>query len=235
MNYTCLNETCINGKKEIVKLNVEEVCAHVNKCEVLTCSKAGKCIYTPKLPPDDDPCKIYSCDPTTGEYSYVPKCNDGIYCTEDKCTIDGDCRFMAINCYLEIDMTDYPCFRAECREDSGNYRCMRKLRPGVFIDVCGNCIKEDGTSSSDEGAAMTACTDAPEQPMTKEGLAAASIALIVLGAIVIGAAVAASGVLGTKTLLERAKAADNQSAHSNPLYEDTDTEMQNPGYSGSDQ
>jgi len=39
-------------------------------------------------------------------------------------------------------------------------------------------------------------------------------------------------VLGTKTLIERAKGADNQSAHSNPLFEENETELSNPTYAG---
>jgi len=54
--------------------------------------------------------------------------------------------------------------------------------------------------------------------------------MIVLGAIIIGGSIAASSVIGTKILLERARAANNQSAHSNPLFEGNDAEMSNPTF-----
>jgi len=106
------------------------------------------------------------------------------------------------------------------------------LKNGVFIDVCGNCISNGDMASSASENAFIECTDAPDQPLNKEGLAAASIALIVLGAVIIGAAVATSGVIGTKSLLDRARAARNQTAQNNPLFEGNETEMTNPTFAG---
>jgi len=63
-----------------------------------------------------------------------------------------------------------------------------------------------------------------------ETLAAATIALIIIAAVVAGAAVTTSGVIGTKTLIAHARAAHNQSAQTNPLYEGADSEMMNPTY-----
>jgi len=63
-----------------------------------------------------------------------------------------------------------------------------------------------------------------------EGLAAAAIALIIIAAIVAGAGIAASSIIGTKTLINRARGAANQSAHSNPLFEESETEMVNPTF-----
>jgi len=111
----------------------------------------------------------------------------------------------------------------------------------AYIDVCGNCIveKEDSESQSgsyfapkSESVDLLECTEAPPKPILTEGLAAATIALIILAAVLVGAGITASGVVGTKTLIDRAKSANNQTAHSNPLFEENDTEMSNPAYTG---
>jgi len=88
--------------------------------------------------------------------------------------------------------------------------------------------KSDSSSSS--SVDLLECTGAPPRPLLTEGLAAASIALIIIFAVVIGAGIAASGVLGTKALIDRARQADNQSAHTNPLYQNNDAEMSNPAF-----
>jgi len=117
--------------------------------------------------------------------------------------------------------------------------CQRKLLQNAYIDICGNCIAGDdsgggSSSSSQEQTTSMECADAPAKPLLQEGLAAASIALIILGAVLIGAGIAASGIAGTKTLMNRAKGANNQSAHTNPLFEDNDAEMTNPAYVGTE-
>jgi len=118
---------------------------------------------------------------------------------------------------------------------------MRKLIKDAYVDVCGNCIKEEvndvaesemSSSLSHSSIDLLECTHAPPKPILTEGLAAASIALIILFAILIGAGIAASGVIGTKTLIERAKGANNQSAHTNPLFEGNEAEMTNPAFVG---
>jgi len=233
----CMKQTCKDGKIiEEPTGDLEKVCPvkDGDKCLVPTCGADGMCHYEVKPAPGNDICMVYECDPKTGEFDIREKCNDGLFCTDDKCTINGECRNVKINCYERLNMTNYPCFRAECQEE--NSRCYRKLKKGVFIDICGNCISDgtgdDESSSSDLADAMVACVDAPEEGILKEGLAAASIAMIVLGAIIIGAAIAASSVLGTKALLDRAHAANNQSAHTNPLFENNDAEMTNPTFAG---
>jgi len=243
--YTCMKEACEDGKKVKVfyeGAKLEEACHNDDLCTAVSCDELGECDYRSKIEieeeKDGDPCKTWSCDDTTGDVSWRWKCDDGLYCTEDKCSFDGSsCTNSPINCYLEVNMTDYPCFRAECVEspETESYRCVRKLKSGVYIDICGNCLRDFIPTSSDSESLAEAdesCVEAPEDPMYKEGLAAASIALIVLGAIIIGGAMAASGVIGTKTLLERARAANNQSAHSNPLFEDNEAEMTNPTFTG---
>jgi len=132
---------------------------------------------------------------------------------------------------------------------------VRKLLRNAYIDVCGNCIEEKkpeevvtssdastngnddnvivapSSSQSSSGVDLLECTGAPPRPIITEGLAAASVALIIIAAIVGGVGVAASGIIGTKVLIDRAKEADNQSAHSNPLYQNNETELQNPAFS----
>jgi len=118
---------------------------------------------------------------------------------------------------------------------------MRKLIKDAYVDICGNCIKQEVTdiaesemssSYTQSSVDLLECTHAPPKPILTEGLAAASIALIILFAVIIGAGIAASSVIGTKTLIERAKGANNQSAHTNPLFEGNEAEMTNPAYVG---
>jgi len=221
-------------------------------CEsFLTCAyndSASECRYKTKNCPRevcDSPCHNYKCNPETGEFEKADlSCSDGLGCTVDQCDANGNCDFHeAVNCYDEIDMSAYPCFVAKCKEDSTSkrgYRCTRKLLHNAYIDVCGNCMvvntDDSSTSSSVSSSSgistVLECAEAPAKPLLQEGLAAASIALIILAAVVIGAGIAASSVIGTKTLIDRAKGANNQSAHSNPLFEETETEMTNPAFVG---
>jgi len=92
-------------------------------------------------------------------------------------------------------------------------------------------VEGSGSSSSSSLnlTEMVECTGAPARPVVVEGLAAASIALIIIFAIILGALVAASGVYATKTLVGRAKGAGLHNAVSNPFYEGA-TEMENPYY-----
>jgi len=248
--YDCMIERCATDGTtypDWTWKTLEEACPNGHNCTVASCPQSkldpnyGRCVYTLKKH-EDDPCTDFTCntsdDDSDDPWIRSPHCNDGYACTEDKCSVDGDCWTVDIDCYQEINMTDYPCFRASCKEDSTvekGYRCVRKLKNGAYIDVCGRCIREgDAGSSEDTNEEKDAlkCTLAPEEPMIKEGIAAASVAMIVLGAVIIGGAIATTGVIGTKTLLERARAANNQSAHSNPLFEDNAAEMNNPTFSG---
>jgi len=229
-----------------------------NKCASVVCREAEHdCVtvvlddeYYRKQHENDhsvvlDPCVLYNCNPDTGAFPVeTPKCKDFDGCTVDNCNVFGKCNFNTrVNCYEEIDMTAYTCFIAVCNnmtEDGvEKHQCRRKLQDNAYIDICGNCIAADpeGGSTSGSGGGDTAvldCADAPAKPLLQEGLAAASIALIILAAVVIGAGIAASGIAGTKTLMNRAKGANNQSAHSNPLFEDNDAEMSNPAYVGTE-
>jgi len=238
----CTSETCENGKikvwDKIERCNLTDKYKCIDrKCVYNKLDRTSKCEYFDIEPAENDICRIYSCDNESGNWTDVPKCDDGIYCTENVCTIFGECKYPDITCQ-ELSMEDYPCFERRCREDliEKKYVCYRKLIG--FVDVCGRCIMEEdedessSDSSSHPGMDLTSCTNAPPKPLYTEGLAAASIALIILAAVVVGAAIATSGVMGTKSLIDRAKGANNTSAHSNPLFESADTEMTNPAFAG---
>jgi hypothetical protein len=261
----CMVEICVDGK---IDYQQELHNCTPTKCQNVECvftdeSKSkSQCVYTLKDAPDNDLCKQWKCDDKTGDWSHTPTCDDGRYCTVDRCW-KGKCRYPEVSCDLELNMTGYPCFQPRCREAKGRYKCVRKLIPNAYIDICGRCIKSDeGSSSSSEvpesessfgsesmfvseisgdvdrnvtvasesDVDVNECTGAPPKPVLTEGLAAAAIALIILAAVIVGAGIAASGVIGTKTLIERAKGAGNQSAHSNPLFEDNEAEMTNPAF-----
>jgi len=118
--------------------------------------------------------------------------------------------------------------QAVCAEEKG---CFRRQYAGAYFDICGNCIRTDPFASASMAEVLD-CVSYEEMVVNKEGLAAAAIALIILGAIIIGAALAVSGIMGTKALVDRARGAQNQSVVSNPLFQDSDTEMTNPAFIG---
>jgi len=245
----CTNETCVNGKRVVLDkiewCNLTEKYKCIDrKCVYDDLSRTSKCEYFDIEPSGSDDCMIYSCDNDTGDWKESPKCDDGIFCTENVCTIFGECKYPNITC-SELPMEGYSCFERRCKEDpeNSNYKCYRKLIRNAYVDICGQCITEEdeegsnsndlsSLSSSSSGDQLVNCANAPPRPLLTEGLAAASIALIILAAIVVGAAVTASGVMGTKTLISRAKSANNTSAHTNPLFETAETEMTNPAFAG---
>jgi len=244
----CTVEICVDDKKVLTEDLT--ICSknNTNMCLLPTCiydanTTTSYCSYYDKPTDNDDPCLNHTCDPKTGKFTHVFKCDDGLYCTDNRCTVDGTCRYDEIRCSEELDMEGFACFEARCKEDRDNKKhvCMRKLIKDAYVDVCGNCIKEEvndvaesemSSSLSHSSIDLLECTHAPPKPILTEGLAAASIALIILFAILIGAGIAASGVIGTKTLIERAKGANNQSAHTNPLFEGNEAEMTNPAFVG---
>jgi len=242
---TCTEEVCENGKK-VLKDIAKDKCALPDLCHYATCiyydeNKTSKCeIHEPRAP-GNDPCIIYECNPSTGVWKHTEKCDDGLFCTNDRCSVKGECRNNPLRCSEEINMTGFPCFEARCKEGENDHKCVRKLIPGAYIDICGNCIKKDVTTvavsdsssvsiSSESEDELVSCTGAPPRPILTEGLAAAAIALIIIAAVVGGAGITASGVITTKQLIARAKGASNQSAHSNPLFEDNEAEMTNPAF-----
>jgi len=240
MKYECMEEKCASDGTKIAVWH-DDVCLKKHDCTVCSHDPSdsktyGRCAYIP-YPNGGDNCTSYTCNSTSGDtWIESPKCDDGFACTEDKCSVDGECWSVNIDCYQEINMTDYPCFRAACKEDSSQekgYRCVRKIKPGAYMDVCGRCIEtiEDSeNTSSSSSKEPDLCVDEPVLPPIKEGIAAATVACIVLLALIGGGAIAGTSIIGTKILLDRARAASNQSAHSNPLFEENAAEMSNPTY-----
>jgi len=238
----CTKEECEDGKK-VLKDTSKTTCELPDLCHYATCvyfeeNHTSYCELHDVPPPGNDPCLVYTCDNETGRWNHTKKCDDGLYCTNDQCSVYGECRNNPIRCGEELNMTGYPCFEARCKEGEDKHKCVRKLIPNAYIDICGNCIKKDvvevqsssDSTSSSEVNELVQCTGAPPRPMLTEGLAAAAIALIIIAAVVGGAGIAASGVITTKTLIDRARGASNQSAHSNPLFEDNEAEMTNPAF-----
>jgi len=175
-NHTCMHERCDDSKglkieDWLPQDKLEVACSYINKCQNVSCDREqtahhGECVFIDRQPPGDDPCVIYTCTSETGDWTETPKCDDGLECTIDKCSVDGVCKHIDVNCYDEINMTEYPCFRAVCKEDVGGHRCVRKLKPGVFIDICGNCIRNGETDeSSDNSEETISCTVAPDEPI----------------------------------------------------------------------
>jgi len=232
----CFYEEC-NEKDElnIIPRNLTEVCQNDNKCLVPECTNDGYCKFVAAKPPEGmfepEQLECVVCDNKTGIFSFA--CDDGQFCTKDICGVNAQCRHTEIDCYGELNMSsknpkDF-CFVPECEEKSTKYQCKRKKKAGTFIDICGRCVDENGVPYDKDDTASD-CSEPGDTPLPKEPLAAATIAMIVIGAILIGAAIAMSSVLGTKALMERAKAANNQSAHTNPLFEDNGKEMANPTF-----
>ena len=233
----CQGSECVEEKGGCVLYDKDPktVCTeYPSTCYDIKCNPADeKCSYTLKKPPSDDPCTVYTCDNDTGVWTEAAKCDDHIVCTDDRCSYDGKCTNFPTDC-LDLSMSGYSCFTAACTERRG---CYRKLYANAYVDICGNCIREDGdmgsqsaTESADEN-----CLDGMGNNALQPALTTAAVVGIALVAIVVGIALTVSGVFGTKELVKRAQSAQNTSAHSNPLYETDDTEMTNPAFMGDTQ
>jgi hypothetical protein len=228
----CMHEVCEAGKKVTYYTD----CVSEDKCMKGSCVK-GYCEFNPVKAPGNDLCMQYTCNPKTGNWTIAPQCDDGLFCTIDECwnyITFIECHHNTIDCSPKLRMEGYDCFVPACKENPTNqtYRCTRKLLANAYIDICGVCIKNiPDEDASDESQNMrVSCTNAPPKPLMVESLAAATIGIIIIAAIVAGAAVTTSTVIGTKTLIERVRQANNQSAVSNPLYEGCETELSNPTY-----
>jgi len=235
----CLINTCDETTHEIVVSRLtgdNNPCKGNNtKCRTYACDPDGNdgkgaCVESLVLPDFDttsDPCVTYECNDALGWYA-VPKCPQTKNCSIAKCSYDGTCYEEPVSCAEKVVIPN-ECMQAVCSEEKG---CFRRQYAGAYFDICGNCIRSDPFVSSSKVPENVNCVSFSEVPMTKEGLAAAAVALIVLGVIVIGAALAVTGVMGTKALIDRARGAANQSVVSNPLFQDSETEMTNPAFIG---
>jgi len=192
----------------------------------------GACVAT-LLTHDANSCVDYSCG-DDDMWIATPRCTSEKACKISRCDSSlpagENCIEVDVDCYAEITIPS-KCFEAACREPDG---CYKKQYRDAYFDVCGNCV---GSNEADSAASFSSetlieCTMGSEEELETEGLAAAAIALIVLGAIIIGAAIAISSVVGTKALIDRARNASDQAVVSNPLFEDSQTEMSNPAFLG---
>ena len=226
----CIEEQggCVQHDREPTEVCKEKpaTCYDV-KCNPVT----DACEYSEKKPPSSDPCMLYTCDMETGVWTEASKCDDGILCTDDRCSYDGTCTNLPTDC-PDLSMVGFTCFAPACNERRG---CYRKLYANAYVDICGNCIREDVTA--DPNATVTSseednCMDGMGNNSLQPALTTAAVVGIVLVAIVVGIALTVSGVFGTKELVKRAQGAQNQSAHSNPLYETDEQEMTNPAFLG---
>lgn len=226
----CLIDTC--DPSTGLCLHLDRVCDDDFICTDNTCnpSVSGGCVFLPKTCDDHDPCTIDLCNETIGCY-HVPKCDDGLYCTQDLCTADGTCIFPAIQCRLNLTKEEQRCFIANCSETR---HCYMTPSPTAFLDVCGNCIDTFGTNASiwNSTDARTKCIGALVWPSFAAVLTAAAIAGIILAALVGAAIVAVSGFFGTRELIRRARAAQDQAVVNNPIYLDNLKERGNPLFIG---
>jgi len=172
-DYECAQEVCNNGKKTIVMKDLSVACPVQDKCKVASCSSSTyRCVYSAKQAPGNDPCRKYSCDPSTGTWTNSPKCDDGDPCTEDVCSAWGDCRYVPIDCAAELNMTGYDCFTAQCVANGDKYACKRKMIPGSVVDICGRCTSSGETHEELEGQTNkcydVSCVSAPVLEMSEK-------------------------------------------------------------------
>jgi len=223
----CRKMTCDNGQcGEEIYDSLD--CASKNTiCTTYTCDPDydnGKGGCRPeKAYHEETECTVYECTDEEG-WKAVPRCTTDEPCKVAKCLSGGKCYDEDIDCREALNIDD-ECHDGACDVEGGG--CQMTIVYGSFIDICGNCKKE-GEDDEDGGD----CVEAPEKEVTREGLAGAAVALIVIGAIILGAAIAASTVFGTKALIDRARGAENQAVVSNPLFEESQTEMANPAFVG---
>jgi len=250
VDHTCVqpNNKC---QKSVcyVNENGENDCQIVEDKSILNCSAKNK----------KDGCRSWRCDPTADEgqgacvatnfthkedncidyecgeddmWHAIPRCTSDKKCKISRCNdADGSCFEVDVDCRGKVKLPN-KCFEAACKEPDG---CYKKQYRGAYFDVCGRCVStNDGDSeiSYSEDASGEDCVVTSEEDVPTEGLAAAAVALIVVGVIILGAAIALSSVVGTKALIDRARGAADQAVVSNPLFEDSQTEMTNPAFLG---
>jgi len=228
----CRQVVCDEKQDKCTTIDVDGGCPEMNTfCTFYQCIEGanegrGGCVPTNQTHEEDN-CYDYVCSDEKEQWIAIPRCTTDLACKIARCNYeDGSCYEEDLDCYSKVTITD-SCFQAACREPTG---CYKRQYRGAYFDVCGNCINGEEGSGSVEAA--TDCVTAPDEELKTEGLAAAAIALIIVGAIIIGAAIMFSGIMGTKALIDRARGAANQSVVSNPLFEDSQTEMSNPGFLG---
>jgi len=229
------------------RIDDEKKCDSVDNCHISFCDvNTGDCVVEAKSYPNEtNLCNNYTCVPTnktddgseSSEPLWIvsPKCVASDICHTMTCSVlDGVCREYERVCD-ELDMEGYgDCYRAKCsaKRKGG---CYRKVSPKSIFDECGNCIRgysaDDSTPVSQEE--LSACKDALK-PYVPAAIGAGVIAAIVIACIIGAAAVTTAGTLATRELIRRARAANNQGAHDNPLFEEDGQEMENPTFVGTE-
>lgn len=226
----CLIDGCDNQTGQCVHL--ERQCQDDLVCTDDRCDPTfpGGCVFPPRECDDNNPCTDDWCNETVGCY-HTPKCDDGLFCTDDVCLPDGTCLYTAIQCPIDLTPEESSCFVVSCNEKSHCYR-----RPSVtaVLDMCGNCLKTYGTniSSWNTTQAKTQCIGSLTWPRFATTLTASAIAGIIIAGIIGAIIVAVSGFFGTRELIKRARAAQDQAVVNNPFYQDGGKELQNPTYMG---
>jgi len=190
----------------------------------------GACVFELEDHKQDN-CIDYECG-DDDLWHAIPRCTSDKKCKISRCNdADGSCFEVDVDCRGKVRLPN-KCFEAACKEPDG---CYKKQYRGAYFDVCGRCISanegDSAISYSDEESTED-CVVTSEEDLPTEGLAAAAVALIVVGVIILGAAIALSSVVGTKALIDRARGASDQAVVSNPLFEDSQTEMTNPAFMG---
>jgi len=232
----CFKATCdpATGKCLEMGKDIDEACPNDDRCVKMVCNvENGTCSAVTILPADSDPCLIYVCDNETGNLTTYAKCDDQDICTDDVCTYDGRCINSPRTCE-ELNMDAYGvCFDRACSKARKN-GCYRKVNPDSYFDECGNCVR--GYSATDSGVSnedLASCKDALK-PYVPAAIGAGVVAAIIIACIIAAAAVATAGTLATRELIRRARAANSQGAHDNPLFEEDGQELDNPTFVGSD-
>jgi len=245
----CFESRCDNATDRCVEKRVddEKKCGKVDNCHVTFCNvSSGDCVVEAKSYPNEtNLCNNYTCVPTnstegeSGEteplWIVSPKCVASDICHTMTCSVlDGICREYDRVCD-ELNMTGYgDCYRAKCSVSRKN-GCYRKVSPKSVFDECGNCIRgysaDDDTPVSQEE--LSACKDALK-PYVPAAIGAGIIAAIVIACIIAAAAMTTAGTLATRELIRRARAANSQGAHDNPLFEEDGQEMENPTFVGTE-
>ena len=154
-DYECYHEVCKDGRVIIEWKNLTEACPKQNMCKEASCNRQGNCMYTDVPPPGEDPCINYTCDPKDG-WSESPKCDDGLFCTEDICSLAGECRFQKRNCANEVPLS--ACYMATCSEEKK--KCQRKLtvncQDRLTTKMCfeGQCLDEKAMTAKNWAVAF---------------------------------------------------------------------------------
>ena len=218
---------CVLGTCDVLTdhcILIDRTCPQTSICQDVSCDPLVGCVYTNHSCDDHNPCTLDYCNETVGCY-HRPKCVDGLYCTDDVCLLDGTCWYPAINCHVTLTTNQTSCFVSACDEQR---HCYVTPSPTAFLDVCGHCVNTFGINMTSWNA--TACIGTLTWPKFAATLTAAAVAGIIIAAIIGAVVVAISGIFGTRELIRRARAAQDQVVVNNPIYTANQQEGTNPFY-----